>query len=219
MRKIDLSLYAIVDLDYLSSIKKDPFKACLSVVKGGATAVQLRSKYACDMEYYRAAQAMKKICAKFRVPFIINDRVDIAVSVASDGLHIGWNDMPPEKARVLAGENMIIGFSASNKQEALRASRLNVDYIGLGPVFPTAIKHTKPLGTRAAAQILKKISMPVVAIGGINGYNIKVLKDIGVRNFAMISAILSAENIEACTRAIKKIIQSKDNGKRRETPK
>ncbi len=207
MKKIDYSLYAIIDLDYLKAAGKNYKKSVVSVFRGGATVVQIRSKNTEDNEFYGAALYAKKMSRKYKIPLIINDRVDIAYCVDADGVHIGFNDMPLSETRKIMKKGKIIGLSAKNEKEAIVADKKMIDYIGLGPVFRTAIKNTKPLGLKKLKRILKNLKKDIVAIGGIKESNIESLKKVGVKNFAIISDILSAKNIYNKTKRIKDIIR------------
>jgi thiamine-phosphate pyrophosphorylase len=210
MKKTDFSLYAIIDLDYLKAVGKDYKKSVVSVLRGGATIIQLRSKNAEDREFLDAALYVKKKSRTFKIPFVINDRVDVAYCVDADGVHIGACDMPLFEARKIMKKGKIIGLSAANEKEALAADKKKIDYIGLGPVFKTVIKNTKPFGVGKLKRLLKKLKKDVVAIGGIKEGNIESLKKAGVKNFAIISDILSAENIYEKTKRIKNIIKKND---------
>jgi len=209
MKNTDYSLYCIIDLDYLKGKKKNFKKAVVSVLRAGATALQLRSKHACDKEFYEAAVYIKKTAGRYKVPLIINDRIDTAYCVDADGVHIGADDMPLNEARKILGKGVIIGLSAQNEKEALFACRQRADYIGVGPVFRTSIKAAKPIGIERLKKIVKKSKKTVVAIGGIKEKNISLLKKAGVRNFAIISDILSSKNIYKKTKRISDIINKR----------
>ena len=203
-----LSLYVILDIEYLENSGKDPYKALFSCLKGGATCIQLRSKMMNDRDFYAAAVKMKKMCLKGKVPLIINDRVDIAALARADGLHIGKEDLPYEEARkIFKG---IIGVSADSLKESLAMDRLGASYIGVGPAYPTSQKDKKAVGPASMKKIAGALSTPVVAIGGINGYNIPELKASGIRYFSFISGILGEKNILAQTKKIKQLILNKE---------
>ena len=209
-RPPDLSVYVIFDIEYIESLKKIPLKCLLSAVQGGATAVQLRSKYMDDRSFYIMALKAKKICRRHNCAFIINDRVAAAMASGADGVHVGQSDLPYAAVKKLVKKSMLIGLSASNINEAAACDRLKADYVGVGPVFSTPQKMTGAMGIDALKKIAAKITTPLVAIGGINGYNIGRLKNIGIKNFSFISAVFSADDIRGRTRSIKSIINSKE---------
>jgi len=204
--KPDLSLYVIIDSDYLTTLKRGPHKTLVSALKGGATAVQLRSKNLNDRDYYNEAKKMFKTASKFSALFFVNDRVHIAAALRC-GFHTGFEDMPFSEARKLVKPPIAAGLSASTVREALAADMLKPTYIGLGPVFPTSTKDKKNISLSSVKKIIVSSSSPIVAIGGIKEYNINQLIKIGVKNFCFISEICGAGNVYEKTRAIKKIIQ------------
>ncbi|HKS41056.1 MAG TPA: thiamine phosphate synthase [Blastocatellia bacterium] len=136
---------------------------------GGATFIQLREKLAAPREFYNSALEAMKVARRLGVQIIINDRVDIAIAVAADGVHLGQDDLPPERVRAIVGQSRVIGFSTHNLKQALEADSTSVDYIAIGPVFQTSTKE-KPdpvVGLEALGEIKHRISKPLVAIGGI----------------------------------------------------
>jgi thiamine-phosphate pyrophosphorylase len=209
-RNIDLSVYVILDIDFIISMNKNWRKCLINTIAGGATAIQLRYKSVDDRLFHEIAVSAIKICRSSRVPFIINDRVAVAMAVGADGVHIGGSDMPFAAVKKLVQENMIVGVSASNLKEALACDRLKAAYVGVGPVFATGQKNTKPLGVVSLKKIAAKITTPVVAIGGINGYNIDRLKKIGIKNYSFISAVFSGDDICGQTLRLRTIITSKE---------
>lgn len=203
-----LSLYAVLDADYLKKNRKPLYKSLIACLKGGVTCVQLRSKDMEDREYYETALKCKTICASHGVPFIINDRVDIAVLIKADGIHVGNKDLPyAEVKKLFSG---IIGVSADSAAEALNLDRLKADYIGVGPIFPTSQKDKKAMGIAALIKISARISTPLVAIGGINEYNILLLRTSGIRYFSFISGIFGSKNITAKTKKVKSLIYRRE---------
>jgi thiamine-phosphate pyrophosphorylase len=204
--KPDYSLYVIIDADYLETLSKDPLDALRQTLRGGATTVQLRSKKLSDAAFLSLAKKMKKITSKYKVPFIVNDRVLLAVKSKAEGAHVGDEDMPYKKAAALMGPGKFIGVSADSYSGALRMDKLGASCIGLGPVFATPQKNKKPIPLPILKKILKKIKTPVVAIGGVKEYNIAKLKKTGVKNFCFISEICAAVDIKKKTARLKKII-------------
>lgn len=173
---------------------------------GGATFIQLREKYLAPREFYQEAEEALRVARSCGVRLIINDRADIALALKADGAHLGQDDLPPEAARELLGEQAIIGFSTHNVEQAKEAARLPVDYIAIGPIFETTSKEKPdPVvgldGLRRVRQIVNEI--PLVAIGGINRRNIKEVLKAGADAVAVISLLLADSSlIEERTREI-----------------
>ncbi|HKQ52796.1 MAG TPA: thiamine phosphate synthase, partial [Pyrinomonadaceae bacterium] len=158
-------LYPITDV-YLSGLSHA--EQVERLAEGGAAFVQLREKKASPRDFYTAALEAVKVARRLGVQVIINDRVDIAIAVGADGVHLGQDDLPPEQARALMGASRVVGFSTHNLKQALGASSAPVDYVAIGPAFQTSTKE-KPdpvVGLDAIAEIKRSISKPLVAIGG-----------------------------------------------------
>jgi thiamine-phosphate pyrophosphorylase len=167
------------------------------LAEGGATFIQLREKNASPRDFYMAALEAVQVARRLGVQVIINDRVDIAIAVGADGVHLGQDDLPPEKARALLGENRIIGSSTHNLKQALEACSAPVDYIAIGPAFQTTTKE-KPdpvVGLETIAEIKRSISKPLVAIGGITLELAKSVIEAGADSVAIISDLYSKEEI------------------------
>ena len=192
MKNIDLSLYLVTDKSedvekFLNTIEE--------AIKGGTTVVQIREKTADTLDFYNLALKVKEITAKYGVPLIINDRVDIALAIDADGVHVGQSDMPCDVTRKLIGENKILGVSAATIDEAKKAQKDGADYIGTGAVFPTQTKDDAPSVTKQELkEIVESIDIPVVAIGGINLENAHELTDTGISGLSVVSAIMSSNN-------------------------
>lgn len=164
------------------------------LIKGGAKFIQLREKYASAFDFYKAAEESLKIARKYNVKIIINDRVDIALTLNADGVHLGQDDLPPEKVREILGKKAIIGFSTHNLKQAIEAKKKPIDYIAVGPVFATKTKENpdEVVGIDKLKSIRKELEgIPLVAIGGINYKNYRSVLDCGVDSAAIISGILS----------------------------
>ncbi len=163
-------------------------------IRGGARFVQLREKYAAAQDFFDDAAEALRIAQKHGVKIIINDRVDIALALGADGVHLGQDDLPPAEARKILGESAIIGFSTHNLPQAVKAIKLRVDYIAVGPIFPTKTKE-KPdnvVGLEALEIIRGQIGdFPLVAIGGINLSNFHRVLDAGANSVAIIGDFLS----------------------------
>ena len=192
MKNIDLSLYLVTD-------KSDDVEKFLNTIeeaiKGGVTVVQIREKTAETLDFYNLALKVKEITSKYNVPLIINDRVDVALAVDADGVHVGQSDMPCDVTRRLIGDEKILGVSAATVDEAQKAEKDGADYIGTGAVFPTATKDDAPSVTKQDLKdVVDSIDIPVVAIGGINLENASQLKDTGIAGLSVVSAIMGAED-------------------------
>ncbi|WP_162063749.1 thiamine phosphate synthase [Vibrio taketomensis] len=165
-------------------------------VKGGVTMVQIREKHGDVRAFIERAQAVKNVLAGTGVPLIVNDRVDVALAVDADGVHLGQTDMPAEIARRLIGPNKILGLSIENHDQLLQADDLPIDYIGLSAIFatPTKANTQKHWGIEGLIEALNTTQLPVVAIGGINQANIPQLCATGVHGIALVSAICHADD-------------------------
>lgn len=163
-------------------------------VSGGVTMVQLREKTADTRTFLERAFALKRLLQGTGVPLIINDRVDIALAVDADGVHLGQSDMPVTIARQLLGPDKIIGLSVENFEQIKEANQLDIQYIGISPIFATPTKtdtHT-PFGLEGARQAVALSTHPTIGIGGINASNIAAVRATGLDGVAVVSAIMSA---------------------------
>ena len=206
MNPVDLSLYLVTD-------KSDDVEKFLNTIeeaiKGGTTVVQIREKTADTLDFYNLALKVKEITTKYNVPLIINDRVDVALAVDADGVHVGQSDMPCDITRKLIGEDKILGVSAATVEEAKKAQEDGADYIGTGAVFPTQTKSDAPSLTKEELkEIVESIEIPVVAIGGITLENACELKDTGISGLSVVSAIMSSENPKKSSQELLKIFNS-----------
>ena len=206
MKNIDLSLYLVTD----NSENEEKFlKTIQEAILGGVSVVQIREKTAETLEFYNLALKVKEITAKYNVPLIINDRVDVALAIDADGVHVGQSDMPCDITRKLIGENKILGVSAATIEEAKKAEKDGADYIGTGAIFPTATKDDAPSVTKKdLTDIANSINIPVVAIGGITIENAKELKDTGIAGLSVVSAIMGAENPKKASEKLLNIFNS-----------
>mgnify|MGYP006077675579 FL=1 len=207
MHKVDYSLMYVTD----DSITDDTafFKILEDALKGGTSIVQLREKSGNTRSFYNRALKAKTLCHAYRIPLIINDRIDIALAADADGVHIGQTDMPYSKARALLGATKIIGLSVSNTEQAIEAENLKVDYIGISPIFNTATKKSDlapSLGIEGLKMIRPLFSKPIVCIGGIHQNNVADIIKNGANGVAVISAISKAKYPEKETKNLKEII-------------
>lgn len=173
-------------------------------VKGGVKVVQYREKELPTGEMLRVAENLRDMSRGAGVIFLINDRVDIALAVGADGVHLGQDDMPIEVARRLLGKKSIIGVTVHNVREARDAERRGADYLGVSPIFSTDTKPDagKPTGVNLIQEVKKVVKLPCVAIGGITMENLQQVIDAGADSAAMISAILSQEDISEAVRKV-----------------
>ena len=202
-KKVKYGIYLITDRDVLKG--RDLIQSLEEAISGGASLVQLREKNATSLEFYKLALEVKKATQKHNIPLIINDRLDIAIAVDAEGVHLGQQDLPIAIARKILGQDKIIGASTANLGEALRAQDEGADYIGVGALFPTDTKtNTRKVTLDEIKNIKQKVIIPVVGIGGINEKNIKSVADTGVDGVALVSAILGCDNITERTRKLYK---------------
>ena len=206
MNEIDLSLYLVTD----NSEDVDKFLNTIEeAIKGGVTVVQIREKTADTLDFYNLALKVKEITSKYDVPLIVNDRVDIALAIDADGVHVGQSDMPCDVTRKLIGQNKILGVSAATVKEAEKAESDGADYIGTGAVFPTATKDDADSVTKdELTEIVKSIDIPVVAIGGINLDNACELNGTGIAGLSVVSAIMSSDNPKKSSQELLNIFNS-----------
>lgn len=201
--KINYTLYLVTDRYLLSNINLE--EAVEQAIQGGVTLVQLREKDISTLEFYNIARKVKEITDRYTIPLIINDRLDIALSVDAAGLHVGQRDLPVKIARRLLGEDKILGVSAATLQEALKAEEDGADYIGTGAVFTTGTKKdARYVSIQQLKEITSRVQIPVVAIGGINGDNIGMLEGAGIKGAAVVSAIMGKEDIRKAAGDLKK---------------
>jgi thiamine-phosphate pyrophosphorylase len=178
------------------------------LAEGGATFIQLREKNASPRDFYAAALEAVQAARRLGVRIIINDRVDIAMAVGADGVHLGQDDLPPEKARALLGKDRIIGFSTHDLKQALAASFAPVDYIALGPVFQTSTKE-KPdpvVGLVGIGEVKQSISKPLVAIGGITFERARSVIEAGADSLAVISDLYSTDDVTERARSFMRLL-------------
>ena len=201
----ELKLYLVTDSDILRG--RDFYNSIEEALKGGVTMLQLREKNASGKEFLEKAIKLRELTKKYNVKFIINDRVDIAMLCDADGVHVGQSDIPANKVRELIGEDKIVGVSARTVEEALTAKENGADYLGVGAMFTTRTKlDAKSVSIEKLKEIKELIKLPVVAIGGLSLSNIDKLKECNVDGYAVVSAILGAENIKLeCEKWIEKI--------------
>ena len=202
MNSIDYTLYVCTDRGLMSSptIEESVEKA----IKGGAGVIQLREKDASGRSFLRIAESVHAITRRYGIPLIINDRVDIALAVGAEGVHLGQDDIPARDARRIIGPDMILGVSASSLEEARQAERDGADYLGVGAMNPTMTKSDADTVTVDELKAIRAaVSIPIVIIGGINFSTIGHYKGIGVDGIAVVSAVVAADDPERAARELK----------------
>lgn len=188
-----------------------------AALRGGVTAVQYREKSAGTRAMIEEARVLRELCRSAGVPFIVNDRVDVALAVDADGVHVGQDDMPAELARRLIGKGRILGVSAGTPEEARRAESDGADYIGASPIFATPTKADAPpaMGVEGLRRLAEAVGIPVIAIGGLNAGNAATMIAAGASGVAVVSAIVSAEDAEAAARELRGAVDRARTGKGR----
>lgn len=202
MKNLDTSLYFITDSTGFD--EEVFFEKVEQALKGGVTLVQLREKNRSTREYIHLAEKVHKLTKKYNVPLIIDDRIDVAMAVKSEGVHLGQSDMPIYLAREILGDEYIIGATAKTVPQAVEAYEQGADYLGVGAIYPTTTKvKTVLTSTETLNDICKSVPIPVNAIGGLNKENIDVLKGIDIAGICVVSAIMKAENPQIAAAQLK----------------
>ena len=192
--KKSMLLYAVTDRAWLKE-NESLVSVCKDVLENGATFLQIREKDLDEKTFEQEADALKKLCAEYQIPFVVNDSVEIALEIDADGVHVGQSDIKGRDIRSMIGNEKILGISAGTVEEAIAAEKAGADYIGVGAVFGTSTKkNARNLTVEKLKEISESVSIPVVAIGGIGATNIMELKNSGVDGVAVVSAIFAAEN-------------------------
>ncbi len=193
---IDYTLYLCTDRHLMTTETIE--ESVELAIKGGVSVVQLREKDCTSRQFYELAKAVKTITDAYEVPLIINDRIDIALAIGADGVHLGQKDVPVNVARDLLGADKIVGATANTVELAEEAWHDGADYLGVGDVFGTTTKSdTRHITLEELKSIRKAVPIPIVAIGGVNEENISLLKETGVDGAAVISAVVGQKDITA----------------------
>ena len=202
MKNFDPTLYFITDStgfteeEFLSRVEQ--------ALKGGVTLLQVREKNKTTREYIALAEKVHKITQKYNVPMIIDDRIDVAMAVNAEGVHLGQSDMPVDIARRILGEKVIIGATAKTVPQALEAYRNGADYLGTGAIYPTTTKvKTVLTSVDTLREVVKAVPIPVNAIGGLNKDNMQILEKTGIAGVCVVSAIMKADSPRKAAEEIK----------------
>ncbi|MBO7289067.1 MAG: thiamine phosphate synthase [Clostridia bacterium] len=198
MKKIDTRLYFITDS---TNYAEEEFLFRVEeALKGGVTLMQLREKYKTTREYISLAKKVHELTKKYNVPLIIDDRIDVALAMGAEGVHLGQTDMPISTARKILGDDFIIGATTKTVPQALEAVELGADYLGVGAIYPTTTKVKTVLTSVATLkEICESVPIPANAIGGLNKENIDILKGIPITGICVVSAIMKSENPQKAT--------------------
>ncbi len=205
MKKIDTSLYFITDS---TSMRENEFlRKVEEAICGGVTLLQLREKDKTTREYIEIARKVHEITAKYNIPLIIDDRVDVALATDAEGVHLGQSDMQIDIARRILGEGKIIGATAKTVEQAKEAYENGADYLGVGAIYPTTTKvKTVITSVEMLDKICRSVPIPVNAIGGLGKDNIDILKGFDIAGICVVSAIMKAENPRKAAEELKEIV-------------
>ena len=188
-------LYGITGENFANG--KTNLECVEAMIKGGIKIIQYREKKKSLGQKLEEARVLREVCIKNGVLFIINDNIDIALLVDADGVHVGQDDLPPSEVRKLIGDDKIIGLSTHSPEQGKKAfENPDVDYLGVGPIFPTTTKDTAPVGLEYLDFAVKNLDIPFVAIGGIKEHNIDKIIGHGAKRICLVSDIVGAPNIE-----------------------
>ena len=211
--RADYRLYLVTDRNCLQQQTLE--QAVEQAILGGVTLVQLREKAIASKAFYERALRIKAICHRYNVPLLINDRVDIALAVEADGVHIGQSDLPCGVVRQLLGKDKIIGVSARTVQQAIQAQADGADYLGVGAMFATSTKaDAQTVSVETLNDIRQSVSIPIVAIGGINHTTLPALQqalqaaDTSIDGVAVVSAILGQKDVKLASEKLKEMIKT-----------
>lgn len=207
MGSLDLSVYLVLDRDLCG--ERGMVETARLAVAGGVTLVQLRDKQADTETMIRVGRELKQALAGSGVGLIVNDEIDAALAIGADGLHVGQSDMSPDQARLRIGPGLILGLSIGSLEEAALIDPAIVDYVGVGPVFPTATKpgHAPAIGLDGLARVARACPVPVVAIGGIKTVHVRQAFEAGAVGIALVSAICGQPDPAEAARQVAKSVR------------
>ncbi len=213
MAAVDYSLYLVTDAGLSGG--RSTLEVVAAAIRGGVTLVQYREKNASTRRMIEEALELRALCRRHSIPFIVNDRVDVALAANADGVHVGQEDMPAALARRLVGPGRLLGVSVDNIDQARQAQADGADYVGASPIFATPTKPDAPppIGIEGLRELARLCQIPVVAIGGINRSNAAEVLQAGAAGIAVVSAIVSADDVERAARELKRIIGEKRDRK------
>ena len=206
IKDVEYTLYLVTDRGL--SRGRSTLEIVEAAVRGGATCVQLREKQCTTREFIQQARVIRDRLRQLNTPLIINDRLDVALAVEADGVHLGQSDMPLEVARAIVADKMLIGISAESLRDAIEAEKGGADYLGVSPIYATPTKtDTAPaLGLEGLRQIRTAVNLPLVGIGGLNHKNAGEVIRSGADGVAVVSAIVAADDPEQAARSLRSVI-------------
>lgn len=209
----DYGVYLVTDRALC--LGRDLVDVVAAAVRGGATMVQLREKKCDTRDFVELARALKKLLAPRGVPLLINDRVDVALASGADGVHVGQSDMRPADVRALMGPDVLLGLSVETMEHVREAGKLAVDYLGVGPVYPTATKpdHSAPWGLEGLRKVREVSGLPLVAIGSVKAANAEQVLATGMDGLAVVSDICSADSPERAAAELRRIVDTARRGR------
>ena len=206
MKKEDLLLYAVTDRHWLNG--ETLYSQVEKTLEGGTTFVQLREKELDEAHFLKEAKEIKELCARYRVPFVINDNVDIALEMDADGVHVGQSDMEAGDVRAKLGADKIIGVSAQTVEQALRAQEHGADYLGVGAMYATNTKtDARAVTKEQLVEIRAAVDIPIVIIGGVNQKTVPNFKGMGIDGAAVVSAVVSQPDIEKAAKDLRELCE------------
>ena len=204
MKKLNTTLYFITVSTGLE--REDFLRITEAALSGGATMVQIREKNKTTREYIELAADVHKLTQKYNVPLIIDDRIDVALAIGAEGVHLGQTDMPIDIARSILGNGVIIGATTKTVEQAKEAQAKGADYLGVGAIYPTTTKvQTVLTPVSTLKDICKAVDIPVNAIGGLNKDNVYVLENTGISGLCVVSAIMKAQDPKKETQTLLKL--------------
>ncbi|MCF8078209.1 MAG: thiamine phosphate synthase [Desulfobacterales bacterium] len=203
---VDYGIYLVTDRGL--SRGRPTIEVVAAAVRGGVTVVQLREKGAETRDFVKEALAVRRLLEARGIPLIVNDRIDVALAVSADGVHLGQKDMPIDMARKILGPDKIIGISAESVADAVAAEKAGADYLGVSPIYatPTKTDTVAALGLEGLRQIREAVDLPLVGIGGLNAGNAAEAIRHGADGIAVVSAIVSADDPETAARELSRIV-------------
>lgn len=204
---VDYSVYLVTDRELARG--RTTLEIARAAIRGGVSCIQLREKTCSTREFIDEALAIRSLLARHGIPLIINDRVDVALAVKADGIHLGQKDMPCSMARQIIPESMIVGISVESLDDAIAAQKDGADYLGVSPIYstPTKTDTAQPLGLEGLRSIRSEVDLPLVGIGGLNADNAAAVIYNGADGVAVVSAIVAADDPEAATRDLIEIVR------------
>lgn len=202
MKTLDTTLYLVTDSTGLT--EQEFLSHTEQALQGGVTLLQIREKERSTREYIHLAAQVHELAKRYNVPLLVDDRVDVALAVDAEGVHVGQTDMPVDIARRLMGPDKIVGATAKTVPQALEAWQQGADYLGVGAIYPTTTKVVTVItSTETLADICAAVPIPVNAIGGLNRDNLGVLKGTGIRGICVVSAIMKAADPKAAAQQLR----------------